>query len=170
MRTTSRGKLRPNPNPKENSIEKSEALCDEALLHDPDSAEACQALADLRLSQNRRVEALMFVKKTLEICNRIGNGMMPSFDFRTVIARLLVELSQYELATSLLKELEVEDEEDTEIWYLLGMCVLMLGRTATGHSALRKAKQKLEDNQLGNSALLKQITLLLHEMKLTEER
>jgi len=93
-----------------------EALLDKALRHDSENPEACQALADLRLTQGRQGEALLLARRTAEICVRCPEGMVPTYDFRVVTARLLVELSEYRDASRLLEDLVVEDEEDTEAW------------------------------------------------------
>ena len=49
------------------SLDHCDRLLDQALQYDPDNPEACQALADLRLTQNRRGESLMLVRRTVEV-------------------------------------------------------------------------------------------------------
>ena len=176
------------------SADRAEALLDQALVFDPDSAEACQALADLRLSQGRRGEALSFMRRTTTLLERAkaeaaaGMGCAPrgrlaasegnesaagvygegralgySYDFRTVTARLLVELSEYAEAIALLEDLCLEDAEDTEVWYLLGLCHAMRGGKGgkqAARTALERAQGLLPEGERG-SALGRQIAGLL---------
>lgn len=145
-----------------------ERLLDQALLHDPDNPEACQALADLRISQHRCGEGLVLVRRTLEICGNFPAGVAPSYDFRTVTARLLVELSQYDIAVSLLEELVSEDDEDTEVMYLLGLCYMLLNFPKKCRDALLKARNLVERTRTGDTTLLEQINGLLERRTISE--
>lgn len=146
-----------------------EALLDKALEYDGENPEACQALADLRLSQGRRGEALLLVNRTVDICDNLPKGLVPTYDFRMVTARLLVELSQYEDASSILGELSSEDGDDTEAWYLLGICFMLLSQPSACKKALKHAKKLLEEGMTGSdAALLKQIDVLLDRRTITE--
>mmetsp|Transcript_37181 Transcript_37181/g.44942 ORF Transcript_37181/g.44942 Transcript_37181/m.44942 type:complete len:433 (-) Transcript_37181:1314-2612(-) len=146
-----------------------EHLLDQALLYDADNPEACQALADLRMSQNRRGEALVLCRRTVDVCNNLDEGLAPSYDFRCVTARLLVELSQYELAVDLLEDLAQEDSEDTEVMYLLGLCYMLLGDTKRCKQALQCAKGLLEKSRCADTSLMDQINGLLERQNITEE-
>jgi hypothetical protein len=46
-----------------------EELLDQSLLYDPENPESTQALADLRMSQNRKGEALVMVRATSQPCS-----------------------------------------------------------------------------------------------------
>ncbi|KAK3248532.1 hypothetical protein CYMTET_42005 [Cymbomonas tetramitiformis] len=151
-----------------NSNSTCEELLDGALLWDSDNPEACQALADLRMTQNRRGEALVLVRRTLEVCNNLGEGLAPSYDFRTVTARLLVELSQYELAVTTLEDLVREDDEDTEVMYLLGLCYMLLHMPSKCRNALSKAKTLLERTRSADTGLMEQINGLLTRRSIRE--
>mmetsp|Transcript_16733 Transcript_16733/g.57111 ORF Transcript_16733/g.57111 Transcript_16733/m.57111 type:complete len:435 (+) Transcript_16733:345-1649(+) len=146
-----------------------ERLLDEALVLNPDNPEACQALADLRLSQGRQGEALLLVRRTCEICSRTADGLAASYDFRTVTSRLLVELSQYEMGAALLEELAAEDDEDTEVWYLAGICYMMLGDAKACRAALLKAQELIESSGTGDAPLLGHIKELLERKSITEQ-
>lgn len=151
-----------------NSNSTCEELLDGALLWDSDNPEACQALADLRMTQNRRGEALVLVRRTIEVCNNLGEGLAPSYDFRTVTARLLVELSQYELAVTTLEDLVKEDDEDTEVMYLLGLCYMLLHMPSKCRNALSKAKALLERTRSTDTGLMEQINGLLTRRTIRE--
>jgi len=148
-----------------------EELLDRSLTCDADNPETTQALADLRLSQGRRGEALLLVRRTMELCagGCGGEGVAPSYDFRCVTARLLVELSRYELAEQVLVELAAEDDQDTEVWYLLGLCYLLLDMPKKCREALLEAKQQLEQTRNLDTTLLNQINSLLERRSMTEE-
>ena len=153
-----------------NSKDTCESLLDRALEYDAQNPEACQALGDLRLSQGRRGEAMMLVRRSMEICQDLPDGLVPTYDFRMVSARLLVELSQYDAAAAALDDLCCEDEEDTEAWYLLGMCHLLLSQPAECKKALNKAKKLLVDGagNCGDDTLLEQIGKLLERRTISE--
>jgi len=155
----------------EGSLDHCDRLLDQALQYDPDNPEACQALADLRLTQNRRGEALLLVRRTVEVTHHLDDGLAPSYDFRTVTARLLVELSQYETAVAILKELSEEDNEDTEVLYLMGICYILLGKVTQCSKALNRAKELLASGQGGNdsTSLLEQIDALLARRSVSED-
>ena len=140
-----------------------ERLLDRALLFDSESPESCQALADLRLSQGRKGEVLALVRRTVDLCEALPDGLVPSYDFRAVTARLLVELSEYPEAERILEGLAAEDALDTEVWYLLGLSRMLLGKPAECRAALEEAKQLLEQGGAGtgNPALMEQIHDLL---------
>lgn len=153
----------------EDSERHCEALLDRALLFDAENPEACQALADLRMSQGRSGEALMLVRRVADICRSLPKGLAPTFDFRMVTARLLVELSQYADGEGILEGLAREDPEDTEAWYLLGLCCMMNGEAKKAREALLVAKRLLEAHPRGDAALASQVALLLSRRTLSEE-
>ena len=51
----------------------------------------------------------------------------PPYAVRVATAKILLEVGQIEDATQLLEQLTHEDDEDSEIWYLLGLCYFNLG-------------------------------------------
>mmetsp|Transcript_24487 Transcript_24487/g.39382 ORF Transcript_24487/g.39382 Transcript_24487/m.39382 type:complete len:537 (-) Transcript_24487:256-1866(-) len=154
----------------DNSLAHCEELLDQALTYDPDNPEACQALADLRLTQDRRGESLLLIRRTVEVCHHLPDGLAPSYDFRTVTARLLVELSQYDTAVSILKELTAEDAEDAEVLFLLGICHILSGRPGECARVLGTAKELLAARGAGEEMqLVRQIDALLARRSVTED-
>mmetsp|Transcript_25220 Transcript_25220/g.34756 ORF Transcript_25220/g.34756 Transcript_25220/m.34756 type:complete len:441 (+) Transcript_25220:149-1471(+) len=146
-----------------------EDLLDQSLIYDPENPESTQALADLRVSQGRKGEALVLVRRTMQICSGVDDGRAPSFDFRCVTARLLVELSQYEIAQGVLEELAREDDEDTEVLYLLGLCYLLENQPKQCRGVLSRAKRLLEANRDADHILIQQINELLERRSISEE-
>ena len=150
--------------------DRAEKLCEEtldsALLRDPNNPEAVQALADLRLSQHRKGEALSLVQRTLDLCD--ASKAQPSYDFRAVTARLLVELSKYDVAIGLLKDLVAEDDEDTEVWYLLGLCYVLTGDGSRSKGALANAKRIIETVSGADASLIERIDKLAKHRVISE--
>jgi tetratricopeptide (TPR) repeat protein len=92
---------------------------------DPTSLEALQTKASMRLSQNRSDEAhdaLKMVAKVL-LETPLEQREAP-FEFCVQTCRLLVECEDKLLAIRLLESLLREDDENVEIWILLGHCHL----------------------------------------------
>lgn len=153
----------------DHSLEHCDALLDQALTYDPDNPEACQALADLRLTQDRRGESLLLIRRTVEVCHHLPDGLAPTYDFRTVTARLLVELSQYDTAVSILSELTAEDDEDAEVLFLLGICHMLSGQPGKCAKVLGRAKSVLAASGAGaETQLVRQIDALLKRRSVTE--
>jgi predicted Zn-dependent protease len=103
-----------------------EARCEQylsqALAFDPESIEALQTLASVRLSQSRPSEASALLRQSLGLWTALepGTGLWPSFGLRMNLARLLLELSLFDEALSVLQINQTEDDEDPEVWYLFG--------------------------------------------------
>lgn len=163
------------------SLARCERLLDLALEGDAKNAEACQALADLRLTQYRRGEALVLVNRAHELGRNsaASGGPVPSYDFRLVTSRLFAELSEYDVAADCLRELSYEDECDCEVFYLLGLVCLMSGQAVEGQAALQRAKSLLEEAKApgsdsgvafdGTAPLLARVEALLRREAVLEE-
>ena len=111
---------------------------------------------------------LAHVRRTIDLCALLPEGLEPSYDFRAVTGRLLVELSQYEVAKGILKSLLLEDDEDTEVWYLFSLCCILLGETEECRDALYTCKALLENANAGNSSLMEHVNALLARRALEE--
>jgi tetratricopeptide (TPR) repeat protein len=99
-----------------------ELACEHARRLDPDSLEALQTTASMRVSQMR-------VEEAKEIMTRVGArlGVMKddeqysSYEFRLQTCKMLVELDEHGMALGLLERLVEEDDEIAEAWMLLGL-------------------------------------------------
>jgi tetratricopeptide (TPR) repeat protein len=127
-----------------------QAALDEAMRMDVgDSPEVTQALANLRLSQQKGVEAAELMLETvrrLKACQQEdaeeggeeeeeeegkegGRGLpLPNVMFRVQTAKLLLECQAYKngkkcakRAIKVLEACKCEDDENMEVWYLLGV-------------------------------------------------
>ncbi|RHY08384.1 hypothetical protein DYB28_004008 [Aphanomyces astaci] len=103
-----------------------EAKCEhylqEALKFDLGLPDATQAMANFRLVQQRTDEAIAFLDETLKRLNACDEHTMPSLEFRIVTGKLLVEVEKFEQAAYVLEGVMQEDDENAEVWFLVGSC------------------------------------------------
>lgn len=135
---------------------KCESYTSQALQFDSTNPEVWQILASVRLSQCRVDDAKECLKKCLEnwlgSCEA-GDFNFPSFNSRMGMVKLLLELapteenninnnnnavdnnqsqlltneSFYDKALSVLQTLQLENDQDVELWYLYGWCYWCMG-------------------------------------------
>ncbi|KAL8687625.1 MAG: hypothetical protein Q9218_006254 [Villophora microphyllina] len=101
-----------------------ESLITEAMLVAPESPEALQTLASVRISQTRIDEAKKVLTQSIEIWKDLpaGHGSVPDFPIRISLARLLMEVDMQTDAMEVLERLVEEDDTSVEAWYLGGWC------------------------------------------------
>lgn len=66
------------------------------------------------------------------------------------------------------KELVSEDAEDTEVWYLLGLCYVLNGENSKSKAALSKAKSIVETVAGSDASLIERIDNLLTHRAISE--
>lgn len=101
----------------------------EALLALPESAEALQTLASMRISQQRLDDAVAALERAFESWKglEIGDARIPPYANRVNLSKLLIETAQYETALEVLEVLQMEDDQLPDLWYLGGWCLFLLG-------------------------------------------
>lgn len=106
-----------------------ERLMTEALLVAPQSSEALQTLASVRISQVRVEEARGALGRSMEMWAELlpEDERVPDFATRISLARLLMEVEMLDEAVGVLERLVGEDDESVEAWYLGGWCLFLLG-------------------------------------------
>ncbi|KAI5855684.1 hypothetical protein BZA05DRAFT_389342 [Tricharina praecox] len=106
-----------------------EAYVTQALLAVPDSAEALQTLASVRISQQRVQDAVAALERAVGAWKELEaeSPEMPSYAARISQARLLIETEQYETAVEVLERLQAEDDQLPDLWYLGGWTLFLLG-------------------------------------------
>ncbi|KAI9761422.1 MAG: hypothetical protein M4579_001072 [Chaenotheca gracillima] len=106
-----------------------ESLVTEAVMLTPDSAEALQTLASVRISQVRAEEARGALKSSLALWTDLepDDARVPEFPSRVSLARLLMETELEEEAIKVLERLVMEDDQSVEAWYLGGWAFYLLG-------------------------------------------
>lgn len=113
-----------------------------ALKADSSNFEAWQTKANFHLSQGDNDLASTNLTKSMQIWQSIDfeDEEYPSYEFRLVCARLLIELSRWEDARLLLEILSSEDDQIAEVWYLLALAYFSLDRFDDSTNSLDNAK------------------------------
>ncbi|GAA5813522.1 hypothetical protein MFLAVUS_007000 [Mucor flavus] len=109
--------------------QKCEEFLQQAQQVDPDHPEVYQLLASVRLSQQRNEEAASMLNKSMElwINKEIGDASIPIYDTRLSLVKLLLELGMFEHAFTVLENLQKENDEVVDLWYLYGWTYYCLG-------------------------------------------
>ncbi len=110
-----------------------ESFLTEAISLDPENSETLQTLASVRLSQSRPAEAETLVRQSLSLWTPLepGSRHWPSFGHRMSLARLLIELSLFDEALTVLQINQTEDDEDPQVWYLFGWTYYLVAEAQT---------------------------------------
>lgn len=100
-----------------------ESLVNQAQAVDPSNPEGFRVMSDLRLTQSRVEDSKQSISHCLDLMSNMSveSPDFPSYEQRSAMARVLVELSLLGEATMVLEGLLAEDEKVIETWYLLGM-------------------------------------------------
>ena len=110
----------------------------EALRLDPKNPEVYQTMASVRISQCRVDDAIKLLETGMDIWYRPPSGEepiiydsnWPAYSSRLALSKLLIEVSSFERALSIIETLEVENDEDPEIWYLYSWTNLQKAKLA----------------------------------------
>ncbi|KAL8992397.1 MAG: hypothetical protein Q9188_007597 [Gyalolechia gomerana] len=105
-----------------------ESLVTEAMLVAPDSPEALQTLANVRISQTRLEEARKALADSIDLWKDLpaGDEVVPEFPARISLSRLLMEAEMEDEALEVLERLVEEDDTSVEAWYLGGWCMYLV--------------------------------------------
>ncbi|KAF8249348.1 TPR-like protein [Wilcoxina mikolae CBS 423.85] len=110
-----------------------EGYVTEAILVSPESPEALQTLASVRISQQRMGDAVSALERAFGGWKDVEKeDEMPSYAVRISLARLLIECAQYETAIEVLERLQAEDDQLPDLWYLGGWTLFLLGERERG--------------------------------------
>ncbi|OLL24647.1 putative assembly chaperone of rpl4 [Neolecta irregularis DAH-3] len=93
-----------------------------AIELDPYSSDAYQTLASIRISQQRMEEAKQAIQKSLSMISEIRADNPPTYSSRISLSRVLIEVGEYTSALEMLSNLQKEDDEIVDLWYLYGWC------------------------------------------------
>lgn len=141
--------------------EGAEAACESLIVQaqnvDPSNPEVFRVMSDLRLTQCRGEEAKESISHCLDLISAMSveSPDFPSYEQRSAVVRVLVELGLFAEATVVLEGLLAEDEKIVETWYLLGIAQKGLddkeGAIEAFVSALALMFQEPEDPELKES-------------------
>lgn len=109
--------------------QKCEEYLSQAQQVDSEHAESYQLLASVRLSQQRSEEAASALNKSMElwIHKEAGDATIPIYDTRLALVKLLLEVGMFEHAFTVLENLQKENDEVVDLWYLYGWTYYCLG-------------------------------------------
>ncbi|KAG6817690.1 hypothetical protein H0H87_005449 [Tephrocybe sp. NHM501043] len=109
-----------------------ENLIGQALQVDPNNPEALQALASVRMSQQRPDDAKDCLEKAWTVWKDLDldDSRLPPIPTRLALVRLFLELSLYTPALLVLHGVVSSDDQEVEAWYLEGWCFFMMAEQA----------------------------------------
>ncbi|KAJ2448482.1 hypothetical protein EV183_005418 [Coemansia sp. RSA 2336] len=102
---------------------KCEEYLEQANRIDPECPEVYQTMASVRLSQNRPDDAHECLAKSMSLWadrDTTDSSQIPSYENRLALVRLLLELDDKEQALNVMEDLQKEDDENVDLWYLYG--------------------------------------------------
>ena len=101
-------------------------VIDEAIKWNHLNSEAHLLRAQCFLAKSNPVEALPCVLTSHTLWKNKEPEEWPPYAIRVSTAKIFIEVGQLDDATDLLETLTHEDDEDSEIFYLLGLCYFNL--------------------------------------------
>lgn len=109
-----------------------ETLVTEATMLAPELPDAWQTVANVRVSQSRRDDAVAALERSLALWSDLEpeDPRVPPFPSRVALARLLMECELEEKAVDVCERLVLEDDTSVEAWYLGGFAQYTLGEKA----------------------------------------
>ncbi|XP_053394826.1 uncharacterized protein LOC123524457 isoform X2 [Mercenaria mercenaria] len=121
--------------------EKCRSSIEKAITADPNNPDAVQLMASFLLTKEKT----------------------QSFESRLVAGKILLEVEEYELGIEVLETLLEEDDENVNVWYLIGLANHHLGEEGqdNARSYFNKAKKVYNKTKCKDEELLKHIEELL---------
>ncbi|KAJ3503618.1 hypothetical protein NMY22_g18188 [Coprinellus aureogranulatus] len=109
-----------------------EDLLNLALQTDPNNPEALQALASVRMSQQRPDDAKQCLEQAWSVWKDLetDDPKLPPIPTRLSLVKLFIELSLYTPALLVLHGIMSTDDQDVEAWYLEGWCFYLMAEKA----------------------------------------
>lgn len=106
-----------------------EALVTEATMLAPELPDAWQTVANVRVSQSRRDDAVAALERSLAIWTDLEpeDPRVPAFPSRVALTRLLMECEIEKRALEVCERLVEDDDTSVEAWYLGGLAHYTLG-------------------------------------------
>ncbi|KAJ7903503.1 hypothetical protein B0H14DRAFT_3851303 [Mycena olivaceomarginata] len=109
-----------------------EDLLASALQTDPGNAEALQALASVRMSQQRPDEAKQCLEQAWSAWKDLDldDPKLPPIPTRLALVKLFLELALFTPALLVLHGIMASDDQEVEAWYLEGWCFFLMSEQA----------------------------------------
>lgn len=142
--------------------------------------EVYQLQANLFICQNKQEEAIISIKKSLDMWVNLpataqdstADSIIPSYAQRVACSKLLIELGLYEECFELLSRLQKENDEDIEIWYLFGWGYYLVKDFTAAKECLQMGQTlyyKLGYNDLELIQHLEELLAEMNEMMIEED-
>ena len=87
-----------------------------------------QVLASLRLSQERKSDAIECLLSVTKILQETPEDRQPSIDFRLQTAKLMLEVGMAEHAIRILKGVKKDKDSIAELWFLTCLAYRFAGK------------------------------------------
>lgn len=120
-----------------------EAECEtnvnDANFYCDDSVEVHQVRGSLRLSQQRNDEALVSLRRAVDLTHNLGEEYQPSYESKVELGKLLMQVSPCEAFQFLLEVLQLNDR-NPYVWFLLGETARMRKRYPDAARLLKHAR------------------------------
>ncbi|KIY44158.1 TPR-like protein [Fistulina hepatica ATCC 64428] len=109
-----------------------ETLLLTALQTDPRNAEAMQAMASVRLSQQREADARQCLEQAWSAWKDLDpdHPKIPPISTRLALVKMFLELSLFSPALLVLQSIMASNDQDVEAWYLEGWCFYLMAENA----------------------------------------
>jgi tetratricopeptide (TPR) repeat protein len=122
-----------------------EALVTEATMLAPELPDSWQTVANVRVSQDRREDAVAALERSMALWIDLDyeDPGVPAFPSRVGLTRLLMECEMEQRAIEVCERLVLEDDTSVEAWYLGGFANYLIGEKAK--SAEGNSKKDGED-------------------------
>ncbi|KAK6165941.1 hypothetical protein SNE40_022747 [Patella caerulea] len=158
---------------------------DSAILADPNNPEAYQQKASFLLSLDKKEDARIEINKSVSLWlpkAKCKEEDLPEEDFdpvqsvpisyetRIATCRILLEVEEYQTSIDVAEGLLDENDEDPQVWYLIGWANYLHGDDYKGNARyyLQKAKKVYAKTKYQDEELLKHIEELLNELPTVE--
>ncbi len=127
-----------------------ESLLKEALQIDPQGVEALQSYASMRLSQHRKDEAVEALLKVHQRYAELDSAEcdLPPYHFRVATAKMLIEIEHEREAIDILEQCLLENDGETEVWYLAAHCYKCVKDYEASREYCEKCKVMMEETMV----------------------
>ncbi|KAL1878675.1 hypothetical protein Daus18300_001950 [Diaporthe australafricana] len=156
-----------------------EALITEATMLAPELPDAWQTVANVRVSQSRRDDAVAALERSMALWTDLEpeDPGVPPFPSRVGLTRLLIECDLQQKAVEVCDRLVLDDDGSVESWYLGGMAHYTLGEKGKLEASSTKigdngaeAKDKWKKEWVRARQWLSQCLLLFEAQEYEDER
>lgn len=152
-----------------------EALVTEATMLAPELPDSWQTVANVRVSQDRREDAVAALQRSLALWEELDpmDPKVPPFPSRVALTRLLMECELESRAVEVCERLVLDDDTSVEAWYLGGLAQFTLGekmKNSTADKEQQGAADAWKKHWIRARQWLAQCQLLFEAQEYEDER